>query len=160
MLTPADLKGRGMENAVHIDMARGESAWTGTVEGIPRLSVWRGHSRKTGSYVHWSVDGKQCRSLEAALAVLNGAMSIEDATKEEQKPVKKISLNLQIDEVTRELNQRRGVYPRMVAKGTMKQSLADYQMERLEAVKATLEWLRENETDVRAYVAAKKERAA
>jgi hypothetical protein len=48
----------------------------------------------------------------------------------------------------------------MVATGKMRQSLADYQMERMEAVKATLEWLRENQTDVRAYVAAKKERAA
>lgn len=69
----------------------------------------------------------------------------------------KISLNQQIDEVSRELEQRDRVYPRQVASGAMRQSIADYQVARMSAVKTTLEWLRENETDVRAYVAAKAE---
>lgn len=62
----------------------------------------------------------------------------------------KISLTSQIQEVERELSQRRSVYPRMVATRKLKQSLADYQMQRLEAVLATLKWLQANEAAVKA----------
>ena len=67
----------------------------------------------------------------------------------------KISISQQIDEVDRELKMRADVYPRQVSSGKLRPSIADYQIKRLEAVKATLEWLRDNETDVRGFVIAK-----
>ena len=70
----------------------------------------------------------------------------------------KISLNQQIDEVNRELAERKRVYSHLVASRKMRQSTADFQTERMLAVLATLEWLQENETDIRAAVAAIKER--
>ena len=66
----------------------------------------------------------------------------------------KISLNQQIDEVERELSQRANVYPRLVSKGGIRQSVADYQVARMEAVKRTLEWLRDNEEKIRANLEA------
>jgi len=51
-------------------------------------------------------------------------------------------------EVDRELKQRADVYPRWVARGKLQQSIADYQVRRLEAVKATLEWVRDNEAEL------------
>lgn len=67
-----------------------------------------------------------------------------------------ISLTGQIQEVEREIALRRNVYPRQVAKGDLKQAAADLLIERMEAVRDTLLWLQRNETDIRAYVAAKK----
>lgn len=67
----------------------------------------------------------------------------------------KISLNQQIDEIERELAQRAEVYPRQVARGAMRPSVADFQIARLRAVKATLLWLRENEAEIRDHVAAR-----
>lgn len=64
----------------------------------------------------------------------------------------KISLSQQIDEINRELGQRKVVYPRLVSGGKMRQSIADYQVARMEAAKATLEWLRDHEATVRAAV--------
>src|SRR5580765_3413118 len=60
-----------------------------------------------------------------------------------------VSLNQQIDEVKRELKQRAEVYPRLVQNGKIKQSHADYQTERMQAVLKTLEWLQRNEDKVR-----------
>ena len=60
-----------------------------------------------------------------------------------------ISLNQQIDEVKRELALRSEVYPRRINSGKMKQSLADYQTVRMQAVLRTLEWLQRNEGKVR-----------
>jgi hypothetical protein len=51
-------------------------------------------------------------------------------------------------EVDRELKQRADVYPRWVARGKLHQSIADYLVRRLEAVKATLEWVRDNEAEL------------
>ena len=62
----------------------------------------------------------------------------------------RISINQQIEEVDRELGQRRNVYPRLVAKGATRQSIADYQVARLEAAKRTLEWVRANAEALRA----------
>ncbi len=53
----------------------------------------------------------------------------------------KISLNQQIDEIDRELKQRAAVYPRLIAQGKLKQSLADYQNDRLKAARKSLMWL-------------------
>jgi hypothetical protein len=67
-----------------------------------------------------------------------------------------ISLTGQIAEVERELALRHQIYKRQVDTGAMKQSLADLLIERMEAVRATLLWLQKHESDIRAYVAAKK----
>lgn len=64
----------------------------------------------------------------------------------------KISLNQQIDEVDRELVQRAAVYPRLVSANKLAQSKADYQMARMQAVKRTLEWLRNNEGAIKGRV--------
>ena len=53
-----------------------------------------------------------------------------------------ISLNEQIDEIKRELKQRERVYPRLIDKGKLKPSIADYQTARLQAALETLEYLR------------------
>jgi hypothetical protein len=57
----------------------------------------------------------------------------------------KISIDQQIEEVERELAERSRVYPRLVAKGTLRKSVAEYHVERLNAALATLKWLRDNE---------------
>lgn len=49
-----------------------------------------------------------------------------------------ISLNAQIEEVEREIELRNRVYPRYVAMGRMRQSIADLHQARMEAVLATL----------------------
>ena len=61
----------------------------------------------------------------------------------------KISLNQQIEEIERELTMRRSVYPRWVSAGKIRKGEADYQIARMEAVKATLEWMRDNEAAIR-----------
>jgi hypothetical protein len=57
-----------------------------------------------------------------------------------------ISLNQQIEEIERELILRRRVYPRLVTARQMRASVADYHMQRLEAVLDTLTTLRDKET--------------
>ena len=66
------------------------------------------------------------------------------------------SLTTQIQEVEREIALRRNVYPRQVSKRAMSQSASELLIERMEDVLNTLLWLERNETEVRAYVAAKK----
>lgn len=51
------------------------------------------------------------------------------------------SLNQQIEEVEREIKLREGVYPRQVASGKMRQSVADYHLDRMRGVLATLQSL-------------------
>jgi len=70
----------------------------------------------------------------------------------------KVSITSQIDEVQRELKERERVYAHLIASRKLRQSIADYQMDRMRSVLTTLEWLRDNETDIRAAVAAIKER--
>jgi hypothetical protein len=53
------------------------------------------------------------------------------------------SLGAQIEEIEREIKMRREVYPRRVAQGKMRQSLADAHISRMEAVLRTLNSLRE-----------------
>lgn len=71
----------------------------------------------------------------------------------------KISIGAQIEEVDREIALRKRVYPNQVSRKNMRQSEADLHIERMGAVKTTLEWLRDNEADIRAAVAARKEAA-
>lgn len=65
----------------------------------------------------------------------------------------KISLTQQLDEVRRELDQRKRVYPHLVASRKMRQSIADYQTLRMEAVGDTLLWLIENEQRIKETLA-------
>jgi hypothetical protein len=53
----------------------------------------------------------------------------------------KFSLSQQLEEVERELALRAKVYPRMVAKGQIRQSEADYHTQRMESVAETLRTL-------------------
>ena len=69
---------------------------------------------------------------------------------------KPISLAQQIEEVERELELRERVYEGPVRSGGMRRSVADFHMTRMRAVLATLRWLRENETAVRAAVGPKR----
>lgn len=147
-LTPADIEGRKMVDAAHIDYTRGSSAWMGGVEGVPRLSIARGVERSK-SFVRWYVDTKPVRDLDTALAVINGQKTLETAMAEmenaDKRPARKISLTGQIQEVDYELAQREKVYGRLVGSGGMRQSQADEHTERMKAVRATLVWLQENE---------------
>lgn len=61
-----------------------------------------------------------------------------------------ISLNQQIEEVERELTLRERVYPHQIASRKMRQSVADFHMERMRAVLFTLQWLQQNEAIIRA----------
>lgn len=65
----------------------------------------------------------------------------------------KISIAQQIDEIDRELMQRREVYPRLVAGGKLRQSVADYQVARLQAARDTLTWLAVNDRRIRQRLA-------
>ena len=60
-----------------------------------------------------------------------------------------VSLNQQIDEVKRELAKRYEVYPRQVQTGKLRQSIADFQVERMRAVLKTLEWLQAHEQQIK-----------
>lgn len=66
----------------------------------------------------------------------------------------KISLNQQIEEVSREMEQRGYVYPRLASKGRERQSVLNYQTERMTAVLRTLEWLRDNEAKIKSTIGA------
>lgn len=66
----------------------------------------------------------------------------------------KISLTQQLDEVRRELDQRQTDYPQLVARGRMRQSVAQYQTQRLEAVRDTLNWLIANERQIKQRLAS------
>lgn len=158
-LTPDHVYGRKMTNSVHIDYARGSSAWMGGVEGIPRLSVARGTERGR-SFMRWYVDQKPVRDLDCACAVINGEMTLEKAMEPDRKPAKKYSLTAQITEVKRELEQRAKVYPNLVRTQKMREGQAEYQVDVMKGVLATLEWFQNNEADVRAFVEARREKSA
>lgn len=68
----------------------------------------------------------------------------------------KVPIAGQIAEINREIALRKGVYPRQVASGKMRQGEADLCIRRIEAVLATLMFCQEHEADIRAYVAAKR----
>jgi hypothetical protein len=68
----------------------------------------------------------------------------------------KVSIVGQIAEIDREIGMRQNVYQKQVSAGKMRQSEADMLMQRIKAVRATLVFCQENETDIRAYIAAKK----
>src|SRR5260370_18627451 len=66
-----------------------------------------------------------------------------------ESAMRKISLAAQIEEIEREIELRIRVYPRLISKGEMRKSVADYHMERMRAVLHTLEWLQKNEARIK-----------
>jgi hypothetical protein len=67
-----------------------------------------------------------------------------------------ISLNQQIEEVERELEMRRKVYP--TSKGASR-AQKDYQVQRMQAVLRTLQWLKANEPLIRGMMEKTQEQA-
>jgi hypothetical protein len=65
----------------------------------------------------------------------------------------KLSLTAQIAEVDRELATRKDVYARLVAQGKLRESHANFQMEHMRAVRASLVWLAENESTIKQRLA-------
>jgi hypothetical protein len=149
-LTRADILGRKMANAMHVDYSRRSSAWIGTVEGVPRLGVARG-VENGAAFQRWYVDGKPLRDLELALAVLNGDKTLERAMAETEHPApaRKISIAAQLAEADYELAQRKLVYPRIASKTPSRRSELDMHTERMLAVRATLVWLADNEAVIK-----------
>lgn len=156
MLTPADLKGRKAVNTVHYDGSM-EAVWLFGVEGVPRLGAKDTYTRRTGqSRRTWLVDGHAVRDLDAALAVLNGVKTLEEAVQEagqiipaEAQRPGKVSIEAQIAEVDFELAQRATVYPRIAASNPGKARENELHVERMKAVRATLVWLKDNEAKIR-----------
>lgn len=149
-ITRDTIKGAKIAMSMHLRM-QGGGGWMQTFTDYPRLSVFQRNGTVT-----WSVDGKACRDIDAALAVLNGEKTLEDAVQQPPpaaKPKRAISLTSQIAEIDRELKQRSEVYPRIARSHPSQASTLDLQVEHLKAVRGTLEWLKENEEFVRYAVA-------
>jgi hypothetical protein len=72
----------------------------------------------------------------------------------------KVSIQTQIREAEREVAKRRQVYPRLVAKGSMRQGEADLLIGYMEAIRDTLLFCRDNQEEFQAFVAARKTGAA
>lgn len=68
----------------------------------------------------------------------------------------KISLIGQIAEVDREIAEREKLYPRLVREGRIKEDQRVMLMDRIFTIRATLMFCRENENDIRAWMAEKK----
>jgi hypothetical protein len=64
----------------------------------------------------------------------------------------KFSLAHQIEEVEREIALRKSVYAALVASGKMRQSIAEFHLQRLEAVRDTLLWLQRNEVRIKELI--------
>jgi hypothetical protein len=160
-LTRADIIGRKMTDAVHVDCSRSEHAWLGNVEGVPRLSVARGRD-KSGNFQRWYVDSKPVPSLDGALAVLNGEKTLEEVMAEaERAPRPHFSIDAQLSEVERELKMREQVYGRMsFPNSTFKRkSEAEMASDIMRSVLDSLKWNRENRADVIEWVKAGKPKA-
>jgi hypothetical protein len=84
--------------------------------------------------------------------VLEEAMQ-EPESPTEQQPKRKISLSQQIEGIDWELQRRNAEFPGLISRGKLRESEADYQMERLRAARSTLEWLLENEDFVKWAIA-------
>ena len=65
-----------------------------------------------------------------------------------------VPLSRQIDEVAREIATREADYPRQVARGAMRQSEAEYRIESMRGVLATLQFMQRNEQTIRAAIDA------
>lgn len=67
---------------------------------------------------------------------------------------KQFSIGAQLEEVDREIRLREKVYPNEVKRGAMRESVANYHLDRMRAVRRTLAWLAENETKVKEALAS------
>lgn len=63
-----------------------------------------------------------------------------------------VPLSQQIAEVRSEIEKRGSVYGRLIQKGQMRRGEADYKIEAMNSVLATLQWLQANEATVRKAV--------
>ncbi len=72
----------------------------------------------------------------------------------------KISIIGQLAEIDREIQIRERVYAEQIRTGKMKTEAAAMLMDRIHAIRATLVFCKENEADIRAFVAARKAGAA
>jgi hypothetical protein len=68
----------------------------------------------------------------------------------------KVSLIGQISEIDREISMRQRVYPEQIRRGKMRKAEAELLMSRIQAVRASLMFLKEHENDIRTMIAAKK----
>jgi len=151
-LTPADIADRRGINPMHVDYSRKKSAWIYDVEGVPGLKMWK--EVENGQLTRrWSIDFDIMPSLEAALSVINGEKSIEEAKAMVQfappavRP--KLSLTAQIAEIDYELQQRKNVYGRIASGSPSRKSELEQHVENLKAVRATLVWLQDNEAHIK-----------
>lgn len=71
-----------------------------------------------------------------------------------------IDLPTQIQAAKRELDMRKHVYPHHVERRKLSQEKADAEIANMEAIVRTLEWLYRHETDIRAWLDARKGQAA
>ena len=72
----------------------------------------------------------------------------------------KVSLIGQITEVDREIALRQRVYPEQIRKGKMRQAEAELLMSRIQAVRASLMFLQDNENDIRRMIADRRAQAS
>lgn len=66
--------------------------------------------------------------------------------------MKPVSLSQQIEEVEQEIQMRERVYPEQVRKGSMRESVAEFRINRMKAVLATLRWCKRHEAVIKAAV--------
>ena len=69
--------------------------------------------------------------------------------------MQKLSIKSQVLAVEDEIAQRHKDYGRLVSLRKMKQGEADYKINAMKNVKATLEFCQQHEADIRAYLAGK-----
>jgi len=63
-------------------------------------------------------------------------------------------IGAQIKEAQRELSLRQTAYPGWVGRGKMRQGEADHHMDLQRSIIKSLEWLRDNEKEIRGYIEA------
>lgn len=147
MLTRETMRTAKVGFTAHLKM-QGGGGWHQTYADIPRLTVFARGGVKT-----WSVDGKLVRDLDAALDVLNGVKTLEEAAWQEIPPEAhrpgKVSIEAQLAEVDYELEQRKTVYARIAASTPSRRGELDLHVERLKAIRGTLVWLQKNEAAIR-----------
>ncbi len=68
----------------------------------------------------------------------------------------KVGIETQIGEALRELDMRKQVYPRQVARHQMRQAEADLKISYQQAIVTTLVYVRDNMEGIKAYAAAKR----
>lgn len=163
-VTVEQVKAAKWTASMHADLAKGGTLWVYGCEEHPRLAFSDLRQTRNDKAVRtFACDDESFPTfLEAAVAALNGdpiPPPPEPKMPEPQAP-KKVSLAQMIEEVDYELHQRERVYPNIERKEPRRKSELAYHVERMTAVRDTLQWLQENEADVREYVAQKRKKPA